>query len=59
MPADVVQRNAALDFVIRELHGANALAFEFYRQKKMEFPLAEAEQLVGRIRQAATGAVAG
>jgi hypothetical protein len=59
VPADVVESDAALDFVVRELHGANALAFEFYRQKKMEFPLADAEQLVGRIRQAATGAGAG
>jgi hypothetical protein len=59
VPADVVESEAALDFVIRELHGANALAFEFYRQKKMEFSLAEAEQLVGRIRQAAAGVVEG
>jgi len=57
VPEDVVERETALDFVIRELHGANALAFEFYRQKKIEFPLADAEQLVGRIRQAAAGAV--
>jgi hypothetical protein len=56
VPADVVGSEAALDFVIRELHGANALAFEFYRQKKMEFPLSDAEQLVGRIRLIAAGA---
>lgn len=59
VPANVVESKAALDFVIQELHGANALAFEFYRQKKMEFPLAEAAQLVGRIRQSAVGGVAG
>lgn len=59
VPADVVESEAALDFVIRELHGANALAFESYRQEKMEFPLADAEQLVGRIRQAAAGTVQG
>ncbi len=57
VPVDIVESDAALDFVIRELHGANALAFEFYRQKKMEFSLADAEQLVDRIRKAATGAV--
>jgi hypothetical protein len=59
VPAEVVESEEALDFVIRELHGANALAFEFYRQKEMEFPLADAEQLVGRIRQAAAGTVQG
>ncbi len=42
-----------LDYLIDELHGANALAFEFYRQKKMEYPLREATQLVKRIRDLA------
>jgi hypothetical protein len=49
VPNDVVHSGTALDFVIGELHGANALAFEFYRQKKMDFPLAEAERLVMEI----------
>ena len=59
VPDDAVESNTALEFVIRELHGANALAFEFYRQKKIDFPLAEAEELVGRIRGTAAGAGGG
>jgi hypothetical protein len=56
VPQEVVASGAALDFVIAELHGANALAFEFYRQKGIQFPLAEAEQLVANIREIASSA---
>lgn len=37
------------DFVIQSLYGANAIAFEFFRQKGIAFPLAEAEQLVSEM----------
>lgn len=53
VPQDMVASNAALDYVVGELHGANALAFEFYRQKNMHYPLREAEELVAKIRQMA------
>ncbi|WP_313101974.1 hypothetical protein [Brevundimonas sp.] len=33
------------------LHGANAMAFEFFRQKGECFPLADAEQMVAKVRQ--------
>lgn len=36
--------------VIDGLHGANAMAFEFFRKKRESFPLAEAEQLVGKLK---------
>ena len=52
VPPEVVSSRSALDFVILELHGANALAFEFYRQKHMQYPLAEAEERVRQIRGA-------
>lgn len=56
VPEEMVHNDAALDYVIEELYGANALAFEFYRQKKMDYPLADAEKLVGEIRQIAEAA---
>jgi hypothetical protein len=37
------------DFLIESLHGANAMAFEFFRQKGEEFPLNEADNLVKTI----------
>ncbi len=51
VPEEMVYAQTALDYVIEELYGANALAFEFYRGKKMDYPLADAEKLVGEIRQ--------
>jgi hypothetical protein len=53
VPPDVVYSKAALDYVIGELYRANANAFEFYRGKGMQYPLAEAERLVARIRELA------
>jgi hypothetical protein len=53
IPQEVVNSDGAFDYVIGELYGANALAFEFYRQKGMQYPLAEAENLVSRIRELA------
>jgi hypothetical protein len=53
VPVDIVASDAALDFVIRELHGANALAFEFFRRKQLNFPLADAERMVSRIQRLA------
>lgn len=57
VPEEVVSSEAPLDFVIRELQGANALAFEFYRQKGMQYPLREAEKLVAQIREIAAAAM--
>ncbi len=53
VPEEVVHSETALDYVIEELYGANANAFEFYRQKGMQFLLADAEKLVARIRELA------
>jgi hypothetical protein len=53
----MVESESALDYVIKELHGANALAFEFYRQKGIQFPLAEAEKLVTRIGEQAAAKI--
>lgn len=49
VPENVVESENPEDFVIESLYGANAVAFEFFRQKNMDFPLAEAEQLVANI----------
>jgi hypothetical protein len=57
IPAEAVSGGSPLDFVIDELHGANALAFEFYRQKGMQYPLKEAEQVVTKIRELAAAAL--
>ena len=35
-------------FLTESLHGANAMAFEFFRQKGEIFPLREAEELVAK-----------
>jgi hypothetical protein len=59
VPQDIVASTSPLDYVIGELHGANALAFEFYRQKGMQYPLREAEQLVVRIRELAAAMLQG
>jgi hypothetical protein len=56
VPEDAVESPAPEDFVIQALYGANAVAFEFFRQRKIEYPLADAEALVeqieSRIREA-------
>jgi hypothetical protein len=49
VPRRVVESESAFNYLIMELRGANALAFEFYRQQGMQYPLAEAEGLVGEI----------
>lgn len=58
VPQEMVHSKSALDFVIKELYGANALAFECYRQKKIDFALADAEKLVAEIRRIAAAEVA-
>ncbi len=49
VPESVVESANPEEFVIESLYGANAVAFEFFRQKNMDFPLAEAEKLVASI----------
>ena len=49
VPENIVESANPENFVIESLYGANAIAFEFFRQKNMDFPLAEAEQLVANI----------
>lgn len=46
VPADVMNSPDFGAFLIDSLHGANAMAFEFFRQKGEPFPLREAESLV-------------
>ncbi len=48
---EIISSESPLDDLIKELHGANALAFEFFRQRSMEYPLREAECLVVEIRR--------
>lgn len=49
VPRSVVESANPEEFVIDSLYGANAVAFEFFRQKNIDFPLADAEQLVASI----------
>jgi hypothetical protein len=49
VPSQMVRSEACGDYLIKELRGCNAMAFEFYRQKKMEFPLRDAESLVTEV----------
>lgn len=41
-----IRRGEFASYLIESLHGANAMAFEFFRQKGENFPLREAEDLV-------------
>jgi hypothetical protein len=50
VPANMIDSPSLKDELIESLHGANAVAFEFFRQKGMQFPLADAEDLVLRIK---------
>lgn len=49
VPEQIVQPTTPIMFVIESLHGANAVAFEFFRRKGMQFPLADAEKMVAEI----------
>ncbi|MCC7568260.1 MAG: hypothetical protein KO463_01415 [Candidatus Methanofastidiosa archaeon] len=51
VPREVVQSADPLEYLIMELHGANALAFEYFRKRGIDFPLREAEALVQAIRR--------
>jgi len=54
VPQKIVESESALDYLILELHGANANAFHFYQEQEgLEFPLKEAEELVKRIGEVA------
>ena len=49
VPKKVLQENDLANFLIDSLQGANAMAFEFFRQRGEEFPLREAEAWVAVI----------
>ena len=57
VPEEMVSSNSALEFIVDSLHGANAVAFEVFRQKGMDYPLRKAEELVASIRDIAMGMV--
>lgn len=46
VPKSVLEAGALSQFVIESLHGANAMAFEFFRLRGELFPLGEAEAWV-------------
>lgn len=49
VPKRALQENDLAKFVVDSLYGANAMAFEFFRQRDEEFPLREAEAWVAAI----------
>lgn len=55
----VINGGKLVDFLIGSLQGANAMAFEFFRQKGEVFPLRDAEKLVSltanRLRESDAG----
>jgi len=53
VPGEVVASDSPMDYLIESLYGANAMAFEFFRQKGMEYPLAEAEARVAKVKNRA------
>jgi hypothetical protein len=50
VPDHVVTSPNVSEYIVESLHGANAVAFEFFRQRNIEFPLREAEDLVRQIK---------
>lgn len=52
MPRKVAEGADQVAFIVNGLHGANAMAFEFFRQRGgEEYPLREAEELVNQVAQ--------
>jgi hypothetical protein len=51
VPEELVNSPGLTDFAIESLRGANAVAFEFFRVRGLEFPLREAEELVDQITE--------
>lgn len=51
VPKNVAEGADQVAFIVGGLHGANAMAFEFFRQRGENFPLREAEALVSNVAQ--------
>ena len=49
VPDTEVSNDQVMDFLIDSLKSANAVAFDFFRNKGLNFPLAVAEEMVGKI----------
>jgi hypothetical protein len=57
VPKSVLEAGGLPQFVIDGLHGANAMAFEFFRLRGESFPLREAEVWVKEIAKSAVGSI--
>jgi hypothetical protein len=51
VPRSIAEGGDQVAFIVDGLHGANAMAFEFFRQRGENFPLREAEALVGKVAE--------
>jgi hypothetical protein len=49
VPTAIAAGGKQAEFIVDALRGANAMAFEFFRQQGQEFPLREAETLVSSV----------
>lgn len=49
VPKKVTEGVNQVTFIVDALHGANAMAFEFFRQRGENFPLRDAEALVSKV----------
>lgn len=51
VPIKALLESEVMAFIADALHGANAMAFEFFRQQGQQFPLREAERLVADLTE--------
>lgn len=49
LPVNAMSMEEVRAFVVTALHKANALAFHFYQDREMQFPLRQAEELVANL----------
>ncbi|WP_157257176.1 hypothetical protein [Methyloversatilis discipulorum] len=55
VPAKRINERELVPYLLNELHGCNAMVFEFYRQKGLVFPLRDAESLLAMVAESLEG----
>jgi hypothetical protein len=51
VPSKLVSSPMLKEYLVESLHGANAVAFEFFRKKGLHFSLRDGESLVQKIKE--------
>ena len=57
VPENELNSDSLGSYLVDQLHGANAIAFHYFHDRGMEYPLREAEQFVHRLRKEVNGAL--